>query len=53
MTITFQGHVEALEAAAPSQVVVKLRTPIEPAGGHQMTLRLPAPNDEAQPTRRP
>lgn len=42
MTVTFQGHVEALEAAAPAQVVVKLRTPMDPAGGHEMALRLPA-----------
>lgn len=42
MTVTFQGHVASLETAAPAQVAVKLRTPMDPAGGHEMVLRLPA-----------
>lgn len=41
MTIVFQGHVKSMQQAAPGKVMVTLATPMDPAGGTDLTVCVP------------
>lgn len=42
MTITFQGHVHSMSAVTVGQVELTIRTPMDPTGGKDFYVRIPA-----------